>query len=51
MARRLRRTTADSKRSATFVPRDEIARLASAAVRVDHRRFRADLDTLIDQGT
>jgi prevent-host-death family protein len=34
----------------TFITRDEVANLASAAVRIDHRRFRADLDKLIDQG-
>jgi prevent-host-death family protein len=34
----------------TFIPRDEVAGLASAAVRIDHRQFRADLDRLIDQG-
>jgi prevent-host-death family protein len=37
-----------SRRS--FVSRDEVAALAAAAVRIDHRRFRADLDRLIDQG-
>lgn len=34
----------------TFITRDEVTALASAAVRIDHRRFRADLDRLIDQG-
>jgi prevent-host-death family protein len=34
----------------TFITRDEVGALASAAVRIDHRRFRADLDQLIDQG-
>jgi prevent-host-death family protein len=34
----------------TFIPRDEIASLASAQVRIDHRRFRDDLDQAIDQG-
>ncbi len=34
----------------TFVTRDEIAGLAGAAVRIDHRRFRDDLDRAIDQG-
>jgi prevent-host-death family protein len=34
----------------TFITRDEVASLAGAAVRIDHRRFRADLDRLIDQG-
>ena len=33
----------------TFITRDEVASLARAAVRIDHRRFRADLDKLIDQ--
>ena len=33
----------------TFITRDEVATLASAAVRIDHRQFRADLDRLIDQ--
>ncbi|BBZ09154.1 hypothetical protein MDOR_33230 [Mycolicibacterium doricum] len=33
-----------------FVTRDEVASLAGAAVRIDHRQFRADLDKLIDQG-
>ncbi|BBZ40969.1 type II toxin-antitoxin system Phd/YefM family antitoxin [Mycobacterium conspicuum] len=34
----------------TFVSRDDVAALATAAVRIDHRQFRADLDRLIDQG-
>ena len=34
----------------TFIPRDEVAGLAGPAVRIDHRKFRADLDRLIDQG-
>lgn len=33
-----------------FVSRDEVAALATAAVRIDHRQFRADLDRSIDQG-
>ncbi|ORW86660.1 prevent-host-death protein [Mycobacterium sp. IEC1808] len=33
-----------------FVSRDEVAALAAAAVRIDHRRFRVDVDRLIDQG-
>jgi prevent-host-death family protein len=34
----------------TFITRDEVADLAGAAVRIDHRGFRDDLDRLIDQG-
>ncbi|OBI11930.1 prevent-host-death protein [Mycobacterium sp. E2327] len=34
----------------SFVSRNEVAALATSAVRIDHRRFRADLDRLIDQG-
>jgi prevent-host-death family protein len=34
----------------TFITREELATLAGAAVRIDHRQFRADLDRLIDQG-
>ena len=34
----------------TFIGRDEVAALAAAGVRIDHRQFRADLDRLIDQG-
>ncbi len=33
-----------------FVTRDDVAALGAAAVRIDHRRFRADLDRHIDQG-
>ncbi|MCV7099938.1 type II toxin-antitoxin system Phd/YefM family antitoxin [Mycobacterium palustre] len=33
-----------------FISRDEVAALATSAVRIDHRRFRADTDGLIDQG-
>lgn len=33
-----------------FVSRDEVAALATAGVRIDHRQFRADLDRSIDQG-
>jgi prevent-host-death family protein len=33
-----------------FISREEVAALATAAVRIDHRQFRADLDRLIDQG-
>jgi prevent-host-death family protein len=34
----------------TFITRDEVATLAGAAVRIDDRQFRADLDRSIDQG-
>lgn len=34
----------------TFITRDDVARLGGAAVRIDHRRFREDLDRAIDQG-
>lgn len=34
----------------TFITRAEVEALAATAVRVDHRKFRADLDRLIDQG-
>jgi prevent-host-death family protein len=34
----------------TFVARDQVAHLAEANVRIDHRRFREDLDERIDQG-
>jgi prevent-host-death family protein len=34
----------------TFISRDEVAALAPAGVRIDHHRFRADLDRVIDQG-
>ena len=37
-------------RRRTYITREEIAGLAAAAVRIDHRKFRADLDRLIDQG-
>ena len=33
-----------------FISRDDVAALSDAAVRIDHRQFRADLDRLIDQG-
>ena len=33
-----------------FISRDDVAALFNAAVRIDHRQFRADLDRLIDQG-
>ncbi|MGB2923212.1 MAG: type II toxin-antitoxin system prevent-host-death family antitoxin [Mycobacterium sp.] len=34
----------------TFIGRDEVEDLARGAVRIDHQRFREDLDTMIDQG-
>jgi prevent-host-death family protein len=34
----------------SFISRDQVAALAASAVRIDHRRFRADLDRVIDQG-
>jgi prevent-host-death family protein len=34
----------------TFISREEVAALAPAEVRIDHRQFRADLDRFIDQG-
>jgi prevent-host-death family protein len=34
----------------SFISRDEVVALATSAVRIDHRQFRADLDRLIDQG-
>jgi prevent-host-death family protein len=34
----------------TFISREEVAALAAADVRIDHKRFRADLDRVIDQG-
>jgi prevent-host-death family protein len=34
----------------SFISRDEVAALATAAVRIDHHQFRTDLDRLIDQG-
>jgi prevent-host-death family protein len=37
-------------RRRSFISRDELAALATSAVRIDHRRFRADVDRLIDQG-
>lgn len=37
-------------RRRTFIPRAEVARLALADVRIDRDRFRADLDSVIDQG-
>jgi prevent-host-death family protein len=37
-------------RRRSFISRDEVAALATSAVRIDHRRFRADVDRLIDQG-
>ena len=33
-----------------FVSREEVAALAPADMRIDHREFRADLDRFIDQG-
>jgi prevent-host-death family protein len=33
-----------------FVSREEVAAMATAAVRIDRHQFRADLDRLIDQG-
>jgi prevent-host-death family protein len=33
----------------TFIPRDEIAALASPGRRIDRHRFRAELDGVIDQ--
>jgi prevent-host-death family protein len=32
-----------------FIPRDEVARLAAANVRIDRHKFRADFDRVIDQ--
>jgi len=34
----------------TFISREEVAELATAGVRIDRHRFRADLDDVIDQG-
>jgi prevent-host-death family protein len=34
----------------TFISRDEVSRLATAAVRIDRDQFRADLDRSVDQG-
>jgi len=33
----------------TFITRGEVAALGAAAVRIDHRQFRADLDRVINQ--
>ena len=33
-----------------FISRERVAKLASAGVRIDRHRFRADLDRVIDQG-
>lgn len=33
----------------TFVSREEIDEMAAAGVRIDHRRFREDLDAAFDQ--
>ncbi|HET7385743.1 MAG TPA: type II toxin-antitoxin system prevent-host-death family antitoxin [Nocardioidaceae bacterium] len=43
----LRPVQADGRR--TFISREEVAVLAAAGVRIDRRRFRADLDQVIDQ--
>ncbi len=37
-------------RRRTFVSREEIDEMAAAGVRIDHRRFREDLDAAFDQG-
>ncbi|MGD9598219.1 MAG: type II toxin-antitoxin system Phd/YefM family antitoxin [Steroidobacteraceae bacterium] len=34
-----------------FVPRSTLAAAAASAPRIDHARFRADLDSVIDQQT
>ncbi len=34
----------------SFISREEVADLATAGVRIDRHRFRADLDQVIDQG-
>lgn len=34
----------------TFIPREEVAALAVAAVRINRHQFRTDLDRVIDQG-
>lgn len=34
----------------TFVSRTELAEFATAGVRIDRHQFRADLDSVIDQG-
>lgn len=36
-------------RRRTFVSRGEIDEMAAAGLRIDHRRFRADLDRAFDQ--
>ncbi|GBE64522.1 MULTISPECIES: type II toxin-antitoxin system Phd/YefM family antitoxin [Mycobacterium] len=33
----------------SFIPRDEVAALAAAGVRIDRHQFRKDLDRAIDQ--
>lgn len=33
----------------TFISREDVVRLAAADVRIDRKRFRADLDSVIDQ--
>jgi prevent-host-death family protein len=33
----------------TFIARDQLVRMATADIRIDHRRFRDDLDQSIDQ--
>lgn len=33
-----------------FISREELSKSASAQVRIDHDRFRADLDDVIDRG-
>lgn len=33
----------------TFISRDDVVALARSEVRIDHRQFRADLDSSIDQ--
>ena len=33
-----------------FISREEVAALVAADVRIDRERFRADLDSVIDQG-
>jgi prevent-host-death family protein len=37
-------------RRRTFVSRDEVAALAATNVRIDRKKFRADLDRVIEQG-
>lgn len=37
-------------RRPTFISRADVAALATNAVRIDHARFRVDLDRSIDQG-